>query len=53
MLKLGEKICLAHLKLKHTEVSEDTCAKSVHAMERFFQVHLVNGWFTCTHSSHF
>lgn len=53
MLKLGEKICLALLKLKHTEVSEDTCAKFVHAMEGFFQVQLVNGWFACTHSSRF
>lgn len=43
MLKLGKKIHLALLKPKHTEVSEDICAKSIHTNGGSFQVHAVNG----------
>lgn len=47
MMELGEKICLALLKLKHTEVNKDTCAKFVHANGGGFQLQVVNGQFTC------
>lgn len=36
MLKLGEKILLAVLQLKHSGVNEDTCAKSIQANGVFF-----------------
>lgn len=43
MLKLGEKILLAVLQLKHSGVNEDTCAKSIQANGVFFLVQMVNG----------